>query len=550
MEVIVKYNGDIVQAAERIGGRAELLSHQYAIVTLEEEQVPLLYGYTEVEDIERAKRLYVEINRQLTSSCITAVQEPTAFDLLGRGTIAAVIDSGIDYTHVDFRHADGTTRILSLWDQTLEGTPPDGFLEGAEFTAEQINAALNEPRPYTVVPSRDNLGHGTAVTGIAAGNGQASGEDNRGVAPQADLLIVKVGQKGSDIFAQSTEIMRAVKYVIDRARAFGRPVAVNLSFGMNNGAHDGQSLFEEYLTAMSSEWKSVLVVPTGNEGAAGHHYEGVVTAERSEEIVFFTASGIERFYLTLWKDFTDTFAVELVLPNGSSAGVVTAEDRRKQIRLGNLLITILYEQPTRYSVRQEIFFQVQAVTGTIAAGAWLLRILPVRIVNGVFHVWLPTLEEVTAKTYFSNPTVTNTMTLPATARKVIRVAGYNDRIGSIAPFSGVGHRDDKEQMPDVAAPAVNILAPRVGGGYDAFTGTSFAAPFVTGSALLLMEWAIVNGNAPFFYGERIRAYLRSGASRSTGLRYPNPTFGYGRLCLESTLKISEQGAEIPLSAAL
>ena len=537
MEVIVKYNGDITQAAESIGGQAELLSHQYAVITLPEEQLPALYQFTEVEDIELSKRLYVSINYQLNTSCITTVQEKNAFDLLGRGTIAAVIDSGLDYTHVDFRNEDGTTRILALWDQTAEGTPPDGFREGTEFTEAQINEALNSPRPFTVVPSRDTVGHGTAVAGIAAGNGQASAGDNKGVAPMADLIIVKVGRKGNDSFAQSTDIMRAVKYVIDKARLFGRPVAVNLSFGMNNGAHDGQSLFEEYLTAMSSEWKCAIITPTGNEGAAGHHYAGRAAANEPTEIPFFTASGIEEYYLTLWKDFADSFSVELILPSGISTGAVTLQDRRKQLRIGNLQITILYEQPTRYSIRQEIFMLIRAESGTIAPGAWLLRILPVRIVSGLFHVWLPTLEEVTAKTYFSRPTVTNTMTLPSTARKVIRVSGYNDRIGSIAPFSGVGQADDEQFLPDIAAPCVNILAPRAGGGYDAFTGTSFAAPFVTGSALLMMEWGIVRRNAPFFYGERIRAYLRLGANRSTGLTYPNPTFGYGRLCLENTLRL-------------
>lgn len=359
MEVIVKYNGDIIQAVERIGAQAELLSHQYAIVSIEESRLPELYGFTEIEDIELSKRLYIKLNYQLTSSCITSVQEKNSFHLLGKGTIAAIIDSGIDYTHVDFRNEDGSTRIIALWDQTIEGNPPDGFLEGTEYTREQLNEALDSPRPFTVVPSRDNLGHGTAVAGIAAGNGQASAGENRGAAPLCELLIVKVGQKGNDTFAQSTEIMRAVKYVTDKARMLGRPVAINLSFGMNNGAHDGQSLFEEYLTAMSSEWKSAMIIPTGNEGAAGHHYEGRITSDNPAEIAFFTASGIETFYLTLWKDFADSFAVELILPNGTSAGVVTLEDRRKQIRLGNLLITILYEQPTRYSVRQEIFINVQ-----------------------------------------------------------------------------------------------------------------------------------------------------------------------------------------------
>lgn len=536
MEVIVKYNGDISRAAEEIGGQAELLSHQYAIVTLPDTRLKELYNFTEVEDVELSKRLYVGISYQLASSCIASVQEQTGFGLLGRGTIAAVIDSGIDYTHPDFRKEDGTTRILALWDQTIEGEPPAGFFEGTEFSRQRINEALASSRPFSIVPSRDFLGHGTAVAGIAAGSGRSSSGENKGVAPLCSLLIVKVGRAGNDTFAQSTEIMRAVKYVIDKAREWNRPVAVNLSFGMNNGAHDGQSLFEEYLTAMSTEWKNVIVVPTGNEGASGHHYAGRVMPDKTTEIAFFTASGIEEFYLTLWKNFADSFAVELVLPNGTSTGLVTLTDRRRQLRLGNLRITVLYEQPTRYSVRQEIFISVQAVSGTIAAGAWLLRIVPVRIVSGIFDVWLPTLEEVTAKTYFSNPSVSNTMTLPSTARKVIRVSGYNDRIGSIAPFSGTGLADDEERMPDIAAPAVNITAPAAGGGYDTFTGTSFAAPFVTGSALLMMEWAIVNGNAPFFYGERIRAYLRLGAERTAGMSYPNPAFGYGRLCLRGTLE--------------
>lgn len=535
IEVIVKYHGDIFQAANSVGGRAELLSANYAIVEIEEERLAELYQFTEIEDIELSKRLYVKSGFQLTSACISTVQQASGFDLQGRGTIAVVIDSGIDYTHIDFRNSDGTTRILSLWDQTIEGSPPDGFFEGTEYSKEEIDRALSEPSPYAVIPSRDEVGHGTAVAGIIAGNGNASGGQNKGVAPLCELIVVKVGRRSDDFFALSTDIMRGVRYAVDKARFCEKPAAVNLSFGMNNGAHDGKSLFESFLTEMADEWKLSVIAPTGNEGAAGHHFSGRVIQGKTLEIPFFTASGIERFYLTAWKNFADRFSVELVLPNGLTTGVVDIESQRKQVRLSGMQITVLYGQPTRYSVQQEIFIDVFSENSTIPSGSWTLRLIPSEIVDGKIDIWLPTLEEVTAKTYFSDPTVTDTMTLPSTAEKLIRTAGYNDRIGSIAPFSGVGSAENTDRMPDIAAPAVNITAPRAGGGYDTVTGTSFAAPFVTGAALLLMEWAITRKNAPYFYGERLRAFLRLGASRSTGIRYPNPTFGYGRLCLQKTL---------------
>ncbi len=535
MEVIVKYNGDIDRVAELIGGSAEKLSDRYAVITADRESLDELYRFTEIEDIESAKRVYFETNFNLSSSCINTVQKKNSFGLLGRGVIAAIIDSGIDYTHPDFRNEDGTSRIISLWDQTIDGAPPDGFNEGSEYTNNMINLALAESDPFELVPSRDFLGHGTAVAGIAAGNGSASDGENIGVAPLCDLIVVKVGQKGNDFFAQTTEIMRAVRYVIDKSRELARPAAVNLSFGMNNGAHDGGSLFEEFLTDVSNEWKCVIVAPTGNEGSAGHHYSGRAVQGEVKNIEFFTASGIEGFYLSLWKNFADRFSVELIFPGGMSSGVIDIENQIKTVRYGNIVLTVLYGQPTRYSADQEIFFDIRADSGTVNAGAWVLRIIPVEIVDGRFDIWLPTLEEVSARTYFSGADIYGTMTIPASAKKIVRVAGYNDRIGSIAPFSGLGRKDNTE-IPDIAAPAVNILTARSGGGYDSFTGTSFAAPFVTGSAVLMMEWGIINGNSPFFYGERIRAFLRLGAKRSAGAVYPNPQFGYGRLCLSASLR--------------
>lgn len=539
VEVIVKFSGDITPIARELNAQVETLLKGYAIITIRRDNINRLYAYPQIESIELPKNLYIDGLYNLTSSCIRAVQNTNGYGLTGKGVIVAVIDYGIDYMHRDFRNTDGTSRILFLWDQTVVGTPPQGFSGGAEYSNSQINQALRSPMPYNVVPSTDTDGHGTAVAGIAAGNGSEN-PDNIGVAPESDLIIVKIGSRGFRSFARTTELMRAIKYVIEKARQLNRPVVINISFGMNEGSHSGDSLFETYISDVSNEWKTSIIVPTGNEAAAGHHYSTELQSDSVVEIEFFVANGINQFYLSLWKDFTDVFSVEMLYPDGSSSGVVSMQNQVQSSSVGNTNITIIYKQPTHYSVRQEISFNVQSTDGFIPSGLWTLRIITSAVVNGRIQLWLPTVEEVTANTRFTTPIETMTMTIPSTAREVIRVAGYNDRVGNIAEFSGIGSTENPDISPDIAAPAVSILAPKNGGGYDSYTGTSMAAPFVTGSAALMMQWGIVSGRDPFLYGERLKAFLRIGANRRQGQDYPNAIFGYGTLCLNNTVNNLEQ----------
>lgn len=287
MEVIVKFSGDILQIARELQAEVEILFQGYAIITIDKVNIPKLYLYPQIESLELPKNLYITSRYNLISSCVRSVQENRNLNLTGSGVIVAVIDSGIDYTHLDFRNQDGSSRILYIWDQTETGNPPTGFSGGAEYTQEQLNNALSHENPLEIIPTTDTNGHGTAVAGIAAGNGRESDGENAGVAPGSDLIIVKIGTKGYGSFARTTELMRAFKYVIDKARQLNKPIAINMSFGMNNGSHRGDSLFETYLSDISTEWKNSIIIPTGNEGSAGHHYADKIISNETKDIEFF-----------------------------------------------------------------------------------------------------------------------------------------------------------------------------------------------------------------------------------------------------------------------
>lgn len=539
IEIIARFTGDINDIIRGMEAEVEVLYPGYAIITINKENLLSLYANTQILSLELPKSLYFQATFNLLTSCIITVQSQESFNLRGAGVIVAIIDSGIDFTHKDFINEDGTSRILYIWDQSVDGNPPEGFTGGAEYDNETINLALENTFPYQVIPIVDTNGHGTAVAGIAAGNGRSSNGENLGVAPEADIIAVKVGLKGFRSFARTTELMRAVKYVIDKARMLNKPVSINISFGTNNGSHRGTSVLETFITDISSSWKTAVSIPTGNEGSAGHHYQAQLMSNQENSIEFFTSAGLTEFYITLWKNFADSLTVEVIFPGGGSSGIVGIESQLKTVRYDNVSLTILYGQPTHYSIRQEIFFNFTAVTGTISAGVWRLVIRTGEIVDGLIDLWLPTTEEVTEGTFFSNPSINNTMTIPSTAFGVITVSGYNDRVGNIAEFSGRGSLNMELPNPDISAPAVGIISTKAGGGYDSFTGTSMAAPFVTGSAALMMQWGIVNNNDPFLYGQRVKAFLRLGAVRMRNVKYPNPLFGYGKLCLSNTMDYLE-----------
>lgn len=602
-EVIIKFSGEFQELLQKFPQiRGQELLYQYALLIVPESMVDIVAADMQVAYMEKPKRLFfAELNvfcnltkdsDQIKNRFVNRVEEnmvlsSTQFsDDTGKGVIIAIIDSGIDYAHPDFCNSDGSTRILELWDQTLNRV----------YTQVEINAALQAPteqQRYELVPSRDISGHGTHVTGIAAGNGRASGGRYVGVAPESSLLIVKLGVAKTNGFPRTTELMAAVDYVLRRAEQYQMPVAVNLSFGNNYGGHDGRSLLETYLNEVSSYWKNVIVAGTGNEGASKIHTSGrfsmqnetsvflkqigtrstaasatmpdtmPVIARVTREItsaamseVTPTASEVKSeaisaainntvpqdiqlavgayetgFSLQIWKSYADDMRVTVIHPNGISSSEIRLEQGIQRIYLEGTELLVYYGTPLPYTVSQEVFLDFIPSGAYVDSGVWFIRLTPGRIVEGSYDMWLPWQGGLSEGTGFLYPTEETTLTIPSTADKVISVAAYDSRYQTLADFSGRGYtRNRTEIKPDVAAPGVDIIAAAPGGGYDTRTGTSMAAPYVTGLAARKMQRGIVQGEDPYLYGEKIKAqFHREARPLDVRQEYPNPELGWGIL---------------------
>ena len=537
-EVIIKYTENL-DNVRRIAKEVTELFGGFAIVRMKEDALTLLTEIPQVTYVEKPKSIYFALQNARNASCLTRVQSGTD-GLTGKGVIFACVDSGVSIVHPDFQNEDGTTRILYLWDQTIQGTPPEGYTRGTEYTAQQINEALQastEVERRRLIPSEDISGHGTSVLGIGAGNGRGSGGRFRGVAYEADLIVVKLGTPGENSFPRTTELMEGVDYCIRKAVELNRPVAVNISFGNNYGAHNGSSLLELYLDTVSGVGRNVICVGMGNEGVTGVHQALTFTEDESVTVEFSIGEYQGSTNLQLWKSYTDEIRIFLESPSGSTVGPIEEQLGTQRFRLQETEILIYYGEPTPYSVSQEIYMEFLPQGNYLQNGIWKIRIEPVRIVSNLADLWLPVSETASTRTRFLTPTTAGSFTVPAAANNVISVAAYDSLSESYADFSGSAFNNlPWNGKPDLAAPGVDIQAPAIGGGYRSVTGTSFATPFVTGSAVLLMEWGIVRNNDPYLFGNKVKAYLRRGARELPGFsQTPNFRVGYGALCVEDAI---------------
>lgn len=507
-------------------GELQINSYSY-------NSIPKCYTYMDME--------------ALSASGVIRLHDHPYLQLRGKGTAVAVIDSGIDYENAVFRDENGKTRIAYLWDQTIAGRDDERVPYGKLFTAEDINRALESDTPLEIVPSEDKNGHGTRLAGIAAGN-QVLEENFSGAAPEATLLIVKLKPakdylrefylypRNAEIF-QENDIMLGIYQVTKLANLLRMPLSICLGVGSSQGAHIGESPLCQYVSYISGFSQVSVSVAAGNEGAARHHFRGMLGQENNEITAELrVGEGEEGFTMEFWGEPPEVYEVSVQSPTGelldvsASLGAGTQTLSFVFVETKVLVNYVSIERQTGYPL---IYFRFLHPS----SGIWKLRVRVRDGQNVNFHMWLPVNGLVSKDTYFLEPTPYNTVTSPGDAVDSTTVTAYNYRDNSLYLEAGRGFSPDGTVTPHFAAPGVNVNAAFPGNQFGNASGTSLAAAQTSGIAALLFEWAIIRENAPFFTGTNVKHYLQRGAVRDENMKYPNQERGYGRIDLYRTFQL-------------
>lgn len=543
-------------------------SREYAVIYLPlSEVLPITLGKYEYYSIPK---LYTLLDTSsMEASGILPVFSQPALANQGEGVLIGFIDTGIDYQNPLFRNPDGTTRIAGIWDQTLpenqEELPlgvqdPSGLLGsisyGTAFRPEQINQALKSEDPLSLVPSQDELGHGTFLAGIAAG-GETSSGDFIGAAPKASIGVVKLKpakQYLRDFYLirpdapayQENDIMMGIKYLQLLSQETSMPLVICISLGTNWGSHQGSSPLSSALETASRYTGTVNVIAAGNETGLSHHYSHYLPDRQEwEDVEIRVASGERGFVAELWSDVAELYTIGFISPSGETVSripLTLGQDSRVTFLLEKTVITLSYLPAESGSGRQLIFFRFQDP----APGIWRVRVYNTLYLRGQYHMWLPVQGFASPETIFLKPDPDTTITCPGNTALPITVGAYDHRDGSIYLHSSRGFAIDGQIKPDLAAPGVEVFGPSSqllpdGAPYlTRRTGTSVAAAHTAGAAASLLSWGIVEGNDPAMNSASVRGYLVRGADRSPAYTYPNREFGYGTLNLyQSFLQLRE-----------
>jgi subtilisin family serine protease len=487
-------------------------------------KAPRLYA----GEIEAAGgELEYEVDESDTDPTPDDRRRPPGLAETGKGCVIAVIDWGCDFAHPDFRTPGGGTRLIALWDQRSEGEGnPYGY--GRIHSREAIDRALAETDPFEALGYRPTLGpasHGTHVLGIAAGNGAAGGP--AGIAPEADIVFCHLGSGGGDL-GSSIELLEAIHFAAKCAGT--RPLAFNLSIGRHAGPHDGTLLIERAIDwLLVNRPGTAIVQSAGNYYSRDVHMSGRLREQTSARLPFRLGKRDKMpVSIEIWYSGADEFSASVRGPDGAASAARGAE--MPLLAADGTKIGHLYhrgQDPNNGDNLVNLFLYEPA-----SSGDWEIGIEGVDVVDGRWHAWIErnaACRECQAQFTGGKAEPSSTTGSICNSLRTIAVGAYDghDAAHPLAPFSSVGPTRDGRRKPLLAAPGVRILSVRsrpqvsMAPGYVRMSGTSMAAPHVTGTMVLMMQAA---GGRP-----KVATMRRLLFSTLKPAPVDDPRWGYGRL---------------------
>lgn len=485
----------------------------------------------------------IESMLALEDSGVIRTRRHPGFGMLGQGVLVGVVDTGIEYQHQAFLNEDNTSRIVSIWDQTINNgeVPPEGFTYGTEYSQELLNTALQSEDPLSIVPSTDENGHGTMMAGIIAGNENEEANFS-GIVPDAELVVVKLKQAKQinrrmfmvppdKLCYQETDIILGIRYIITTALRLNRPLALCIALGTNEGGHDGRGATSSYLSILSQYPRIGVAMSGGNEGNTQRHYLGLIEERQEFKEFELKVSSLDKtFCMEVWQQVPHRLAIDIISPTGEYVPRIYPRIRSCQE------LTFIFE-PSILWVNN---FIIEAESGDQLImirfedpqeGIWRFRLYNLDNQPSEFHVWLPSGDFISNETYFLEANPNTTITSPGNAFTPITTTAYNPVGGGIWLSASRGYTRTNFVKPDLAAPGVNVLAPMLNNTYGVVSGTGAATAHLTGIIAMLLEWAVLRARYPGITGVAIKHLLIRGARRDMDITYPNNVWGYGKVDL-------------------
>lgn len=553
-DFLVKYSGNFKEEIDKIPyACGDIITSDIGVISTSYKYLDKLVRDAPSIDYIDPRSMYIV--QQISPSNVDNINNVKInpyLNLAGTGVLIGMIDTGIDYLNEEFKREDGTSRIISIWDQTIQGGKDSSVYIGDTYSNEEINNAINAYKnsrdPYEIVPSKDDVGHGTKIAGIIGARGYSG--QFQGVAQDSDYIIVKLfesinfrnrlkenGIEYTPVY-NGAEILAGIEYLKNYSIKAKRPMVIYIGVGTTEGSHDGNNLLSKYLTSVGTIRGIVSVAGVGNEGAAEGHASGyiknlgdVVTIELK------IPREIKYFNFSIWVQKPNRFTLNVISPTGEESKFIKVVSNRLALTEFVFLSTrmeVIYYAPEHYTGNEVINISFS----DIKPGIWKFQLRGDYVINGRYDMWLQpkiTLPEDT-KFLESDPFIT--LTIPSTARKVATVA-YHGNNKALMASSGKGFNvTDIIPNPDFATLGVNILTTQVGGGVTTASGSSVAAGIAAGMCALLLQWGIIDGNDLTMYSTKVISYLVHGSDRSNLIyRYPNREIGFGYLDLSGTFNI-------------